>query len=181
MIANASDFMRDSIKMTTKSESHLDSLAFYNNSDDETLSSDNEFIDVITRAQRVRFFAIKKTMITSQSTEILMTRKISINQQDNETVRDIVASSSTFASSLLMLRVVLLTLQESDQLAQRIRSHVYQTSIKRNIDTTLDLEILKETRVSILDESSTFTIKDIREQNATTSLSQRTHDASLLK
>jgi translation initiation factor 2 beta subunit (eIF-2beta)/eIF-5 len=53
--------------------------------------------------------------------------------------------------------------------------------MKRNIDTTLDLEILKETRVSILDESSTFIMKDIHEQDATTSLSQRTHDASLLK
>jgi hypothetical protein len=80
-----------------------------------------------------------------------------------------------------MLRVVLLALQESDQLAQRIRSHAYQASMKRDIDTTLDYEILKETRVSILDESSTFTMKDIHEQNATTSLSQRTHDASLLK
>jgi hypothetical protein len=79
MIADANDFMRNSIKMTTKSESHLDSLAFYHNSDDETLSSDNEFIDVITRAQRARFFAIKKTIITSQSAEILMTRKISIS------------------------------------------------------------------------------------------------------
>jgi vacuolar-type H+-ATPase catalytic subunit A/Vma1 len=181
MIADASDFMRDSIKMTTKSESHLDSLAFCNSSDDETSSSDNEFIDIITRAQRARFFAIEETIITSQSAEILVTRKTSINQQDNEAVRDIVASSSILASSSSMLRVVLLTLQKSDQLAQRIRSHVYQTSMKRNIDTTLDLEILKETRVSILNESSTFTMKDIREQNATTSLSQRTHDASLLK
>jgi hypothetical protein len=173
--------MRDSIKITTKSESHLDSLAFCSNSDDEMSSSDNEFIDVITRAQRARFFAIEKTMITSQSAEILMTRKISISQQDNEAVRDIVASSSILASSSLMLRVVLLALQESNQLAQRIRSHVYQASIKRNINTTLDLEILKETRISILDESSTFTIKDIHEQDATTSSSQRTHDASLLK
>jgi hypothetical protein len=49
MIIDASDFMRDSIKMTTKPESHLDSLAFCSNSDDETSSSDNEFIDVITR------------------------------------------------------------------------------------------------------------------------------------
>jgi hypothetical protein len=79
MIADASDSMRDSIKMTTKSESHLDSLAFCNNSDDETSSSDNEFINVITRAQRVRFFVIKKTMITSQSAKILVTRKISLN------------------------------------------------------------------------------------------------------
>jgi hypothetical protein len=79
MIANASDLMRNSIKMTTKSESHLDSLAFYNNSDDETSSFNNEFIDVITRAQRARFFAIEKTMITSQFAEILVTRKISIN------------------------------------------------------------------------------------------------------
>jgi hypothetical protein len=79
MIADASDFMRNLIKMTTKSESHLNSLAFCNNSDDETSSFNNEFINVITRAQRVRFFAIKKTMIISQSAEILMTRKISIN------------------------------------------------------------------------------------------------------
>jgi hypothetical protein len=114
MIADASDSMKDSIEMTTKSESHLDSLAFCSNSDDETLSSDNEFIDVITRAQRARFFAIKKTMITSQSAEILVTRKILISQQDNEAVRDIVASSSILASSSLMLRVVLLALQESD-------------------------------------------------------------------
>jgi hypothetical protein len=114
MIANASDSMRDLIEMTTKSESHLDSFAFCNNNDDETSSSNNEFIDVITRAQRAKFFAIKKTMITSQSTEILVTRKISISQQDNEAVRDIVASNSTLASSSLMLRVVLLALQESD-------------------------------------------------------------------
>jgi vacuolar-type H+-ATPase catalytic subunit A/Vma1 len=181
MIADASDFIRDLIEMTTKSESHLDSLAFCNNSDDETSSFNNEFIDVITQAQRARFFAIEKTMITSQFTEILVTRKTFISQQDNEAVRDIVVSSSILASSLLMLRVVLLTLQESDQLIQRIRSHVYQASMKRNIDTTLDFEILKETRVFILDESSTFTMKDIHEQNATTSLSQRTHDASLLK
>jgi hypothetical protein len=181
MIADASDFMRDSIEMTTKSESHLDSLAFYSSSDDETSSSDNEFINVITRAQRARFFAIEKTMITSQSAEILMTRKISISQQDNEAVRDIVTSNSTLASSSLMLRVVLLALQESDQFVQRIRSHVYQASMKRNIDTTLDYEILKETRVFILDESSTFTMKDIHEQDATTSFSQRTHDALLLK
>jgi hypothetical protein len=120
-------------------------------------------------------------MITSQSAKILVTRKTSISQQDNEAVRDIVASSSTLASSSLILRVVLLALQESDQFAQRIRSHVYQASMKRNIDTTLDLKILKETRVSILDESSTFIMKDIRERDATTSLSQRTHDASLLK
>jgi hypothetical protein len=53
--------------------------------------------------------------------------------------------------------------------------------MKRNINTTLDLKILKETRVFILDESSTFTMKDIHEQDATTSLSQRTHDALLLK
>jgi hypothetical protein len=65
MIADASDSMKDSIEMTTKFESHLDSLAFCSNSDDEMSSFDNEFIDVITRAQRVRFFAIKKTMITS--------------------------------------------------------------------------------------------------------------------
>jgi hypothetical protein len=114
MIANASDFMRDSIKMITKSESHLDSLAFCSSSDDETSSFDNEFIDVITRAQRVKFFAIEKMMITSQSTKILVTRKISINQQDNKVIRDIVTSSSIFASSLLMLRVVLLALQEFD-------------------------------------------------------------------
>jgi hypothetical protein len=50
MIADASDSMRDSIEITTKLESHLDSLAFCNNNDDETSSSDNEFIDVITRA-----------------------------------------------------------------------------------------------------------------------------------
>jgi hypothetical protein len=173
--------MRDSIEMTTKSESYLDSLAFCSNSDDETSSSDNEFINVITRAQRARFFAIEKTMITSQSAKILVTRKISISQQNNEVVRDIVASSSILASSSSILRVVFLALQESDQLAQRIRSHVYQASMKRNINTTLDLEILKETRVSILDESSIFTMKDIHEQDATTSLSQRTHDASLLK
>jgi hypothetical protein len=80
-----------------------------------------------------------------------------------------------------MLRVVLLALQEFDQLAKRIRSHVYQASMKRNIDTTLDYEILKETRVSILDESLIFIMKDIHEQDATTSFSQRTHDASLLK
>jgi hypothetical protein len=49
MIADASDSMRDSIEMTTKSESHLDSLAFCSSSNDETSSSDNEFIDVITR------------------------------------------------------------------------------------------------------------------------------------
>jgi hypothetical protein len=48
MIADASNSMRNSIKMTTKSESHLDSLAFCNNSDDEMSSFDNEFIDVIT-------------------------------------------------------------------------------------------------------------------------------------
>jgi hypothetical protein len=110
MIADASDFMRNSIKMTTKSESHLNSLAFCNSSDDKTSSSDNEFINVITRAQRVRFFAIKKTMITSQFAKILVTRKTFINQQDNEVVRDIVASSSILASSSLMLRVVLLAL-----------------------------------------------------------------------
>jgi hypothetical protein len=85
-----------------------------------------------------------------------VTRKISFNQQNNEVIRDIVASSSILASSSLILRVVLLALQESNQLVQRIRSHVYQTSIKCNIDTILDLEILKETRISILDESSTF-------------------------
>jgi hypothetical protein len=49
MIANASDFMRDLIEMTTKSELHLDSLAFYSNSDDEISLFDNEFINVITR------------------------------------------------------------------------------------------------------------------------------------
>jgi hypothetical protein len=80
MIADASDFIRDSIKMTTKSESHLNSLAFCSNSDNETSSSDNEFINVITRAQRARFFAIEKTMITSQSAEILVTQKIFISQ-----------------------------------------------------------------------------------------------------
>jgi hypothetical protein len=114
MIADASDSMRDSIEMTTKSESHLNSLAFCSSSDDETSSSNNEFINVITRAQRARFFVIKKTMITSQSAKILVIRKISINQQDNEVVRDIVASNSTLASSSSMLRVVLLALQESD-------------------------------------------------------------------
>jgi hypothetical protein len=120
-------------------------------------------------------------MITSQFAEILVTRKTFISQQNNEVVRDIVASSLILASSSLMLRVVLLTLQESNQLAQRIRSYVYQASMKRNIDTTLDLEILKETRISILDESSTFTMKDIHEQDTTTSFSQRTHDVLLLK
>jgi hypothetical protein len=50
MIADVSDFIKDLIKMTTKSESHLDSLAFCSNNDDETSSSDNEFINVITRA-----------------------------------------------------------------------------------------------------------------------------------
>jgi hypothetical protein len=79
MIADANDSMRDSIKMTTKSESHLDSLTFCSSSDDETSLFDNEFIDVITRAQRARFFVIEKTMITSQLTEILVTRKTSIN------------------------------------------------------------------------------------------------------
>jgi hypothetical protein len=79
MIADASDSIRDSIKMTTKSESYLDSLAFCNNNDDETSSSDNEFIDVIIQAQRIKFFAIKKTMITSQFVKILVTRKISIS------------------------------------------------------------------------------------------------------
>jgi hypothetical protein len=110
-----------------------------------------------------------------------VTRKISISQQNNEVIRDIVASNSTLASSSSMLRVVLLALQEFNWLVQRICSHVYQASMKRNIDTTLDLEILKETRVFILDESSTFIMKDIHEQDATTSFSQRTHDASLLK
>jgi hypothetical protein len=86
MIANASNFMKNSIEMTTKSESYLNSLAFYSNSDDETSSFDNEFIDVITRAQRARFFAIKKTMITSQSAKILVTRKTFISQQNNEAV-----------------------------------------------------------------------------------------------
>jgi hypothetical protein len=79
MIVNASDSMRNSIKMTTKSKSHLDSLAFCSNNDDKMSSFDNEFIDVITRAQRARFFAIEKTMITSQFAKILMTRKISIS------------------------------------------------------------------------------------------------------
>jgi hypothetical protein len=102
-------------------------------------------------------------MIISQSAEILVTRKTFINQQDNEVVRDIVTSSSILASSSLMLRVVLLALQEFNQLAQRICSHVYSTSMKCNIDTTLDLEILKETLIFILDDSSTFTMKDIYE------------------
>jgi hypothetical protein len=53
--------------------------------------------------------------------------------------------------------------------------------MKRNIDTTLDLEILKETRVFILDDSLIFIIKDIHEQDVTMSFSQRTHDALLLK
>jgi hypothetical protein len=86
MIADVSNFMKDSIKMTTKSESYLDSLAFCNNSDDEISSFDNEFINVITRVQRTRFFVIKKTIIISQSAKILTTRKIFINQQDNEVV-----------------------------------------------------------------------------------------------
>jgi hypothetical protein len=79
MIVNASDSIKNLIKMTTKSESHLDSLAFCNNNDDEMSSFDNEFINVIIRAQRARFFSIEKTMITSQFAEILMTRKISIS------------------------------------------------------------------------------------------------------
>jgi hypothetical protein len=109
-------------------------------------------------------------MISSQFAEILITRNFFISQQDNEAIRDIVASNSILASSLLILRVLLLTLQEFNQLAQRIHSYIYQASMKRNIDTTLDLEILKETRVFILDESSTFTMKNIHEQDATTSL-----------
>jgi hypothetical protein len=60
MIANASDFMKNSIKMTTKSKSYLNSLAFCNNNDDKMSSFNNEFINVITRAQKIRFFAIKK-------------------------------------------------------------------------------------------------------------------------
>jgi hypothetical protein len=79
MIADASDSMRNSIKMTMKLKSHLNSLAFCSNSNDEMLSSDNEFIDVITRAQRARFFAIEKTMITLQFAKILVIRKISIS------------------------------------------------------------------------------------------------------
>jgi uncharacterized FlgJ-related protein len=114
MIANASDSMKDSIKMTKKFESYLDSLTFCNNSNDEKSSFDNEFINVITRTQRAKFFVIKKTMITSQSAKILVTRKNFISQQDNEVVRDIVTSNLILASSSLMLRVVLLTLHESD-------------------------------------------------------------------
>ena len=121
-------------------------LAFYNSSDDKISSINNEIINVITRSQQINTLNKRKTQETLKSANKfeLTIRKNLIRQENNETVQHAIVFESIFALSSSILRAVLLALQGSDQLAQRIRPHVLQTSMERSIEMTDAPEILEE-------------------------------------